>query len=410
MNTAVPHNARSTDKQSGCGLPGEVDAHVTNSRLTKGEQRVLEIIKRCDFTGEGCYPTQDELAFLTDYKRPYVNACVKSLERKGRLRIEKRRRPGCKWSHNVYFVRDWSPNVRRGICNLRRAFRDSKSRCFVASSDTERTARLSRAQAPGVNPFLTAPVSRSCGREGAKTTIRRFRLQEARRRHLQTVHIADLTCPHCAEKQQELEQKAEIIQKLARENSELAEKYLGATAAAEAAGRAAVAAKAQRTKQAKQEAKLEQVREVVEHWRSHRPRTGEEFGEPGTKSFEVIEKALVLMAKDPDGPVKACCEAIDGLHMAPYQAYDERFTRPGKGRKLRNEVQHALGDEQRIERCRRIVRTANQRGARWTFEMWRVLCEVEQAWLRQVRDEVFYAQPEPDDTVMVDGIPTRVDA
>jgi hypothetical protein len=37
------------------------------------------------------------------------------------------------------------------------------------------------------------------------------------------------------------------------------------------------------------------------------------------------------MAEDEDGPVKACCEAIDGLHIAPWEAYGKRYMKPARG-------------------------------------------------------------------------------
>jgi len=151
---------------------------------------------------------------------------------------------------------------------------------------------------------------------------------------------------------------------------------------------------------------------VRAHWREHRPRTGPEFGEPGTKSFDVIEKALILMEKDDAGPVQACHEAIDGLHMAPWESYGKRYATQAPGRTLRNTVAHALGDELRIEKCRKIARWVQGTNEQRAFEMWRTACEVESAWLRtwsreherQVRER------EEGPRFEVEGIVTRVEA
>jgi hypothetical protein len=151
---------------------------------------------------------------------------------------------------------------------------------------------------------------------------------DQRRRHL---HVADLTCLHCAEKDAELERKADIIEALQRELNKSMENEAGALAAAKAAGNALNAAKAQITREQKRSVKAGQVQQVVDHWRLLRPRTGPEFGEPGSKSFAVIEKALVLMASDPAGAVTACCEAIDGLHMAPWDVVRQALRDEGEG-------------------------------------------------------------------------------
>jgi len=224
------------------------------------------------------------------------------------------------------------------------------------------------------------------------------------RRHLA---VSDLTCPHCTDKDRELEVKARIVKTLQLELNRAMDDLAGMTEAARAAGKATVAAKGRRTKQAKEAARLEQIEQVVAHWRSHRPRTTEAFGEPGSKSFDVIEKALVLMVKDEAGPVPACCEAIDGLHIAPWESYGRRYSKPGPNRTLRRDVEHALRDEVTIERCRRIVRWVRSSEAR-AFDMWRAACETEEALLRAWTEE-HDRRLRDDGSFEVDGIVVRED-
>jgi hypothetical protein len=100
---------------------------------------------------------------------------------------------------------------------------------------------------------------------------------------------------------EEIARKDEIIRTLQLQLNKSMENEAGALAAAKAAGNALNAAKAQITREQKRSVKAGQVQQVVDHWRLLRPRTGPEFGEPGSKSFAVIEKALVLMASDPAG-------------------------------------------------------------------------------------------------------------
>lgn len=237
-------------------------------------------------------------------------------------------------------------------------------------------------------------------------------MEHAKRRHL---HVADLTCLHCADKDAELERKNQIIRTLQVELNKAMEDLAAQTAATRAAGRAVIAAKGQRTRQARADATLEQIEAVVAHWRYHRPRTTGSFGQPGSKSYDVIEKAVKLMTPEPTAEgrlegVRACCEAISGLHMAPWWAYGKRYSKPGPGRQLKRDVQHALGDEQTIERCRGILRWARGDGADRAFEMWRAACVVEQAWWRTVLDELAVRRERAQGfEVEVDGVLTRED-
>jgi hypothetical protein len=249
-------------------------------------------------------------------------------------------------------------------------------------------------------------------------TTATFRTCEGRRRpggHVDKpkrhLHVADLTCLHCHEKDAELERKAEIIEMLQRELNESMKKEHGALAAAQAAGNALLAAKGQITKDHKKSVKAEQVKAIVDHWRYHRPRTSPVFGEPGTKTFQIIEKALVLMEKDPQGPVKACMEAIDGLHLAPWQRYDRWYAKRIDDKcSLRNGLEYALGDEQRIERCREVLRKVRGGGAARAWRVYMALGETERAWADEVLD-LLREQPAPRERfAYVDGIRTRVDA
>lgn len=192
-------------------------------------------------------------------------------------------------------------------------------------------------------------------------------------RHL---HVARLGCPECAEKDEtiaakdeELERVRDALRTVQVELNRSMEAEAAANEVAKAAGRAAVAAKVKRTKQNRADATAEQIEAVVAHWRHHRPKTSKEFGTPGTASYDVIEKAVKLMTPEQTAQgrlegVRACCEAITGLHMAPWEEYGKWYAKPKSNKStLRNQVRYALGDEQKIERCRQVVRWA--RGDAW---------------------------------------------
>jgi len=218
--------------------------------------------------------------------------------------------------------------------------------------------------------------------------------------HLRELKL-EVECDECARKDR-------VIRQYAENHSKLVEEVSAAQEVARAAGKEVTNLKRRLTRQDRESAKLEQVEKVVAHWRSYRPKASKAFGKPGSKSFTIIEKALVLMADDDHGPVSACCEAIDGLHLAPYQEFERRFATDGPGRTLRNDVEHALGDEARIERCRGIARKARNVSLDAKYRAYEVSGQVLDAWTRALLDELWGQKP--DGSIEVDGIVVRVDA
>lgn len=228
-------------------------------------------------------------------------------------------------------------------------------------------------------------------------------MDQSRRRHLA---ISDMTCPHCADKQDELDRKTEILRKLSEDNTTLAERVSGHAAALEAAGQKIRNLEMSITRRARESARSEQVEAVISHWKTHRPKTRASAFPPGGKNWQLIEKALGLMAEDEDGPVAACREAIDGLHMAPFEAYGKRFRTDGKNRTLRNRLEHALGDETRIERCRDIARWVRGDGADRAYRAWEVARWTEAAMYEVLVEEIdVRRRPVEEPRFEVDGIP-----
>lgn len=119
----------------------------------------------------------------------------------------------------------------------------------------------------------------------------------------------------------------------------------------------------------------------------------------------MIEKALSLMAEDEDGPVEACKEAIDGLHMCPYWSFGDWFAVDGPGRKLKNGLEQALGDDARIERCRQVVRDARNLSLSAKARAWEVSSQVADGWARVYMDALEEA---PDNMVEIEGVVTDV--
>jgi hypothetical protein len=178
---------------------------------------------------------------------------------------------------------------------------------------------------------------------------------DQRRRHL---HVADITCLHCAEKDSELERKADIIKALQLELNKSMEAEADALASAKAAGNALRTAKAQITRQAKEDADAEKVQALLDFWLESHPKAQ---CPPGGKRWEVCKKALVLMRDDEAGPVAACLEALEGLRLFPFmdmKTFQRHPENTGRNLKRKDDVEHALGDEVRIAKARSLSRWA----------------------------------------------------
>jgi hypothetical protein len=208
---------------------------------------------------------------------------------------------------------------------------------------------------------------------------------DQRRRHL---HVADITCLHCAEKQAELERKADIIEALQRELNKSMENEAGALAAAKAAGNALNAAKGQLTKDAESSPNARQVRRVLDAWvraagagrtwrraasaggrcrrrsrwgtRNRRSsarsttRRGSSAGRPGERGVLGRRRA------DRSG---------QGIRLFPFMLDAQRTEAMVPGAKKFDDVDHALGDEKRIEKARMLAR-------------WAKADRAERAWVR----------------------------
>jgi hypothetical protein len=215
-------------------------------RRMNAEQRILAWLERADFDGTGCRWSQENIAAACQCSRRTVIRATQKLAAEGRIDSFLERRPGCKWPCRVYRVKHWNPHKRAGVLNVLRAIREARQ----AECHTEKNSNCSKGSDPvgsPVSPRCTSLVNQRCGRE--RFQIRRSTcMDQSRRRHL---HVADITCLHCAEKDAELEQQGGIIEALQRELNKSMENEAGALAAAKAAGNALNAAKAQITREQK---------------------------------------------------------------------------------------------------------------------------------------------------------------
>jgi hypothetical protein len=222
-------------------------------------------------------------------------------------------------------------------------------------------------------------------------------MDQSRRRHL---HVADITCLHCAEKQAELERKADIIEALQRELNKSMENEAGALAAAKAAGNALNAAKGQLTKDAESSPNARQVRRVLDAWVEGR--RGRPNVEAGGKRWRTVQKALALGhtnpplecpvhdetgLKRPDVPENAVCsvvdeliEAVQGIRLFPFMRDAQRTEAMVPGAKKFDDVDHALGDEKRIEKARMLARWAKADRAERAWVRYQAAYEAADYW------------------------------
>lgn len=354
---------------------------MTGPALTRGERRCLDWITRCDFTGNGCAVTEDELSFQLSYKRPYISALVTGLERKGYLSIQKRRRPGCKWSHNFYRVRDWNPHVRRGICNLRREFQRFKTKRENPCSDTERTAKAPRAQTPRDHAALTAVVDQRCGREARESGFRRFSVE--RRPAQKPLEIPGVSCEGCRQRDEELESNRQIIRQGAIERSKLAEDLSSAYERDRVQGKEIATLRRRLTRQVNEDAEADEIRGLLEFWREAHPAAQIP---DGGKRWDVAKKALRLMAEDEVGPQAACREALEGARLCPFVRYGRPIRQAVPGCARGDDLVDVLKDESAIERYRGIARRARMSPPERLWAAYEATHGSSEEWFRRAVD------------------------
>lgn len=363
---------------------------MTRASLPKGERRLLDIIERCDFTGNGCYPTQKELTFLAGFKNHrYTSRLVKQLEAKGFLVIEKRRRPGCKWLHNVYHVRDWNPQVRQGTCNLRREWprvRAEQEAC-AAQSGLERTATaVVGSYAPGTSPSVN-PFKRCQHAAGAS------RSRIARR---------PCVCRQCKELEADL---AETRQLLAKAHDDL----MGQTQTVTVQGKEI--GKLKRELSSETTPLAQDVRRVLEFWQRKHPRANID---PAGSRAKVVRGAMKLGHTDPplacpvhdllaDGEKRdkdARCtvadeliEALEGLALMPFVGPHGRCAEGGRGTRRFDGIEYALTDrksggpsEATIERFRGYARRAKLAPSEKLLVAYQLTGDVHETYARYLLD------------------------
>jgi hypothetical protein len=136
-------------------------------------------------------------------------------------------------------------------------------------------------------------------------------------------------------------------------------------------------------------------------------RRGRPNVEAGGKRWRTVQKALALGhtnppleclvhdekgAKRPDAPESAVCsvvdeliEAVQGIRLFPFMLNAQRVEALAPGAKRFDDVDHALGDEKRIEKARQLARwvRADRAERAWVRYMaaqdaadyWRMLVE-----------------------------------
>lgn len=147
------------------------------------------------------------------------------------------------------------------------------------------------------------------------------------------------TDPPPCERCQQLEQ---LLKQAERDQAELGEQLAGVQIQARRAGQAEVAIRRQLQEAMEADPKSEQIRDVLNHWAAFHPRAKTPTG---GKRFAVVKKALKL-----GFTVDQLKQALDGLRAFPYVCPPAGRTAVGKPEQRFDDVEHALRDEQTIER------------------------------------------------------------
>ena len=147
-----------------------------------------------------------------------------------------------------------------------------------------------------------------------------------------------MTDPVPCERCQQLEQ---MLKRAEHDMAELGEQLAGVQLQARRAGQAEVAIRRQLQEAMEADPKSEQIRDVLNHWQAHHPRAKTPTG---GKRFVTVKKALKL-----GFTVDQLKQALDGLRALPYVGPAGRMA-AGKPDQRFDDVEHALRDEQTIER------------------------------------------------------------
>lgn len=146
--------------------------------------------------------------------------------------------------------------------------------------------------------------------------------------------MSDAPCERCAQLEQ-------MLKRAEHDMAELGEQLAGVQLQARRAGQAEVAIRRQLQEAMEADPKSEQIREVLNHWQAHHPRAKTPTG---GKRFVTVKKALKL-----GFTVDQLKQALDGLRALPYVGPAGRMA-AGKPDQRFDDVEHALRDEQTIER------------------------------------------------------------
>lgn len=313
-----------------------------NVPLTAAESRVLRWLEASDFDNTGCRHSQDTIAAGAQCTRRTVIRATRRLADLELIRVEKERRPGCKWACNVYYVRDWNPQIRRGVLSILKARRQ-------AQCHTEGTAALSRVHTRS-RAHLPSPQS-YC--------------QHAARERGKEIGVEG--CPDCL-------QAAELNERLGHE-------LAAQQGIARREAMRAMAAERRLSEMREDDPDSEQIRSILELWRELTGHKRAKIPASG-KRWAAVKRAL----KDhTEGEV---IEAIEGLALFPYVGAHGRKP-DGVEKERYDDVEHALRDEITIQRFRSYRNRAKGASFEAVWEMWERTRATSDGYYRQVLHRLY---------------------
>lgn len=314
----------------------------------------------------GCRHPQDIIAAALGCSERTVIRCVQQLEAEGRLRVVRPRRRG---ACNTYYVACWNPARRSGVLNVLRAVRPRVLEARRAREERQchlkRTANSSGSANPPAIPSSLPAVNQRCGRA---------RPENGRRRICNgMVAPATILEGHGA------------LAALQAELNEAHQEIAGLQQQLRRAGSAEMALRRELNRVREDEPQAQEVRAVLDHWKRR-------LGHPKAKCPLTGKRAKVVRLALRSHSLAEVLEAVDGLALVPFVGARGR-KQQGEPHERHDDVEHCLGDEQRIMRFRGYLQRARGTTVERRLELWRQACALEAAYLELLLHDVYKLNP-----------------
>lgn len=325
--------------------------------LTAAERDVLAALQEFCFNAPTCRPSQQTIADRLGRSREHINRTLNQLRHKGHVTWTKERRPGSRWTHNVYQIAHWSPPLRhrtvRNMTWIRQLQQQRRQRCQNARETgpitLKRTATPCRALAPRTPSSSVKQLKdQRCGRERASTNKNLVEASLNDRRDITDNLVIlrpgqqhEIPCASCS-RLEDLLKQSEIN---ARDERQMWEDQLAEKERLQRSQGATIQAlKRELAAAREEEPEADAIRDLLDAWKRL-------TGHPRAKTPLAGERAKfvrqALKHHEPD----ELLEALNGLALYPYATGKGRQA-SGTPKQRYDDVEYALKNEKVIDQMR----------------------------------------------------------